>query len=591
MFIALLNTVMKRVFLNLLTLVLVVSLVSCDQLGGVLNQTTIGTTGQTGNTDSVGSPTNGATDETGILGDDEDDSSLQNFPTTSSLPLPPGLTSSTLSLNDNAGVSTAKGNVSSENSGLSLIVTDNLFGFNGSNLLNNRNGLFYALANFFPQAHATDSSCPTDVSYLACIPVNSDGSFEGAIEGVEPGQELNFYFYDPETGQYSEEAATDSINENLVHVAESFVSVTSDGSGNLYGMASNGNVVKLSYDATDGKIAVQGDYDDDYLLGSLGESANRFVYNASAGTFVFLKSNELHEYNLNESDGSFVATGRSTTGVCNSSIGCSANSMNVYDGQVFYAPSYELGYESVTGDIFELYDNSTNEIEFASRTYLETSIGLTDYEVSQVMAFDVFTGANTGANAAISVVENADGNLRLFGKLNFALAAFETTDMLLDSEVTDVYDLKIIEDQNDDDSNDGRGAFLSNIGLTFFDFDISTGADDKGYILGPDIEVANPVAMAVNSDKTLAFVISSSDSSSTIDDKITVIDLVGETLATSYGTDGVIELTDYFSGKELSDLSPSTVTFFTQDSTNYLLIGLNSTDDAVKESMVVIELE
>lgn len=535
-------------------------------LGGGVN-----TTFQTGNTGSTGGTGSGATDDGGGLLDDGDDDN-QVLPQ-SSLPSPPGLNNSSLSLPDSNGIAVAQGNLGEDYADYKLILSRNALA----------TASLQRSVNLVANAYA-DTDCPDDISYDACVDIEADGSFIASVEAMEADTTLNYYFYDPESGAYSE-ATTDSPLENLVHLSHKFISVTMN-NDTLFGVSTTGKVVKLVYNDEVGRLEVSGDYDDDYLVAAFDESVSSFIYNPNEDTFIFLNSDgEASEHQLDESAANFPPTGRDASLECYIGDGCHVNNMKLVGTNLYFGAWYEEGNYQTIGNLFEFYDGSTaNTIEF-----MPSSLG---YTLAEIKAFDVWYSSALGNHATVNIIENGDGDFMIFGKFNHTLSPrFDSYSYSLATEAyTDIYDLTVLEEQSSSDLDQGRAIFLSDVGLTFFDFDIVNRYSGQSVTLGPDININNAVAMATNTDETKAYVLSSGNTSSVEDDIITVVDLDNEIVDTSIGTNGVITLSDLLNGKDVLDLSPQTITFFSQDGNDYLFIGLNNTDDAFQNSGLIIEL-
>ena len=616
----------KPLFRFTVTLLLLTQVACLDELfsgflGGaastVLNSglgSPAGTTATGSNTDGIatGNGTSNATDETGLGDDDDDDDSDAGVLPQASIPLPPGLENSSVSSVDMSGSAVSQGNVGSDNGGMSLVIATEL-----SASLQPKWKSFFANFN---QAQATSSACPEGMEYAACVTIGEDGTYKATLADADENATLQFYVYNPETGLLSE-PTSDTPNTNLVHVGNDILNITSDGAGNLYGLSDEGKFVSVEFDTEDRTFRVSGDAEEDYSFAQIS-GATQAVYNAASpttggATFVIGDGSVLTEYAIDEGTGGTTSYG-STEASCAQADGCSAHKMKLFNNAtLYYSTQWGDGTSDSYGRIYEFYSvlegSGLLNFTFADSLYevldqrFETNPDSTDRSPNfkDVKAYEVYEEAVSGLKTAVAVAENDDGNLRLFAKVDFLRVDFTTIDTRLDSKYTDVYDLTILAGQDDlteldpemaSDVNNGRGIFTSNIGVTFFDFDSMNIGDinDTYFVMGPDIEIANTISMAVNTDKTVGYVVSSGDTASTADDIITVVDLVGETIKTDVGTNGVIALSDYLPGKTVTDLSPRTITLFNQTSgaiTNtYLLVTLGNTEAGFRDSAIVIEL-
>lgn len=527
-----------------------------------------------------------ATDD-GLLDSGDDDDGLQ-LPQ-ASIPLPPGLENSTLSSADSQGIMVAQGSVGSDFSGMSLVISSQNTAHNSQ---------FEGVSRFFTQAMATEATCPEDMTYLACVTVSEDGTYHTSIATASEGETLEYFIYDPESGLLSE-PVTETANTHLVHVGHSIASITSDNEGHLYGVSEDGSLVTLEYDSEDSTIRVTGDSEDNYTTATLENGASQIAFNTNASSVVALSEGVLQEYSI---DGSSVtATEFSSGNICDALDGCHATNLKYVDGEIFYGAEFDEGHEFNRGVFFELYDINADEsfeFRFMAEDFALEDLGAHS-NLKSVKTLDVYSDATLEMRNTVGVMENLDGHLRLFSKfddLGQLPLTFPTKTAVLEAEHSEIIDIKVLDEQTGEDLSDGRGFLLSNAGVTFFDFDSLNLEDEaSGFTMGSTLAIENAVSMAVSSDRTVGYVLSSNDTESSDDDIITVVDLTEEAIKTSVGTNGVIQLSAYFADKTVMDLSPTAINFFTKATLagpeNYVVVSLGNTNAAFENSALVIAVE
>jgi hypothetical protein len=374
--------------------------------------------------------------------------------------------------------------------------------------------------------------------------------------------------------------------------------------GDLFLIDDSGNFLEMNYDATDDRFTMDasvGGFDEGYSQADAG-TPDELDRDEENNNFIFRESGVVTAYSYDTSSYSFIVPNgsgsneRVSTGICSSTTGCSANNVKIKSGKVYFSTEYTSA--QATGTINELYDNTSNKIDFSDSTtyYTNATTGTSErgIQLTAIKAFDVVENTTTGTwSEHLTVFEDGSGNLRLFGKANDPEmeSSVPTVSHSL-SDITTVRDL-IIYNAAD---HAGSAAILYDHLLQLFTYDLNqvTCEEEDTDCTAATANITrshsraftadeNPVAMAVNEAGTMAFVLNQgSDTTGTDDDYVSVVDLSSGGLHGGLGTtldpnsDGRLSLSTFIGDKELGDFSPSSIHSFTVGDDNYLFVGADS---------------
>lgn len=440
-----------------------------------------------------------------------------------------------------------------------------------------------------------------------CCPILPDGSFECYVQtsGVSVGSvfytivdgEGNFVEgYDAVSGvTLVATAEVEDVNENALFLAQApkglafageSITDTAGDMMNHFGALGEDMVVQVK--DTGGTFAVMGLYTDSYhdtdalsaAQIAFDESSNLTLLEEIAGIDLFTSATS-----STSSEYMFTDSGRDTT-VANTEA---YTMLKLANNTLMFGRDKEDATISRSGDsIFNALDGTETEFIHLDLT---DSVSGASIQSDRVISFDVDENG-----CALVVFSDNEGNLRMravytdeYGREyrwggETALAGTDVDGNTYTLTVEDFKDLVIYSSSLTTSELSGIALLLDKTRNAVWTINYRYDGSPATSTVTPDLDfnvnatlVGNgPIAIVLNEDKTIAFVLNETDK--------TVSTLrLGATSVTSVAT---ISLSDSLSGKSI-ELSPNSLTFYTNEDTGceYVLVG-----DANIEGFLVVDV-
>jgi len=466
---------------------------------------------------------------------------------------------------------------------------------------------------FINTAHAqsAEDMCPATLSSQTCITINEDGSIDDtALEDYANGDTVTLAYYDLTTGDVGG-SVSDTVRSGVIYTnqnASSENTLTTDSDGNLIqateyddGTATGTRLVKLKYtDSSGAFIQNSGNFDDNYAMATVATEFSGIFFNSGRGTLQLRDDDSVHSYSTSSCEES------ATSGDCTlttdtydtddycTSDGCTFAAVKNKSNMGYFSVSYDS--DQTSGTIYEIYNDEDSgdagEVDTSIR-FLHASFSLYDAddfssEVTSVsfqstIAFDVNYNSTDGYFEDVLVlIEDSSETTRLVGfykndrETNAAITK-EFSDL---SSATDliVYSPQPFNESDGTETGESGNAMLllsgSSPSVEFLDYDLihtvctedMVEEEECNEVMDDSVELSvdsdsgislssTPVSWVVNTNKTIAYVLSTTD--------ITVVDITNKT------TLGTISLSSAYGEDKSFEITPKSIIF----TNNTLLVG------------------
>lgn len=446
----------------------------------------------------------------------------------------------------------------------------------------------------------TDTMSVCDNANTSCATI-ADGRAETSLSGCTMASTISYYYLNSETGATSD-AVEDQPLENLIYMADGAASakaIVSDG-GIMYAVTEQSKLIRMSYDAEESRFLMNsGTIEDGYTLADAVEGTTELDYDPSKEIFVMKKSgddvdDELVAMRLNgeslegySEETCYLEDGScSSREICSEADGCTPTVVKVRGGKVYFGTRYSTDQD--IGRIRELLDDNSNKFEFFSTAEND------DYNFREVAAFDVGVDSSNIRKDYLVAFKDESENFRILGKYKMTGV---TSHLLALVDVTAVHELEIVTSQSTTSPCTlGEAVVLTDSKLQFLTYNFFPlswtrlrGCDEPGITAATSLSVSNPIAMALNADKTHAFILSNGEDATThTDDYVTVVDLATAQVETDWpllSAEGQISLASQFSGKTITDFNPDFLHVMADEDSGgeFLIVG----SQALKSSIVI----
>lgn len=478
----------------------------------------------------------------------------------------------------------------------------------------------------------TNDPCATGDPLVTCVTIESNAIEPTTIANFNTGDSLVFAFYDPSTDELSEPTTTTEVTSNLVQLGTAvsensrMMAVVGD---EVYQVNDNGDISRFAYDTTIDALELQETEDSLGLeftpfdtpnpvsrwLGDEGSTYNNYSFSTSYTVEQFAISGTSDSYALvfllSYSDNTDYAAvlsfasddiGGATSAVSTNCVyeTCRPNNLKTLDGSAYFTANYPLADTSLeeaegveAAYFFELGSTSTVELfTYGDVTTFNATFGF-DFLVSEddeEIRNSVALSQDDGISAQVWLsVRLRNGQGDLFAEAEELTVATTISSEIL-SNLDNIVDLALYGTaidpavESETESFAGKFAIIMADDLYFYEFRYNNNSIDEPSIvvgnpdttedgIGDDIislDVDNIVSVTYNADKSKAFLLQNADSSSSVLDQISIVDLATRRLDTTT-SDGVIELSEVLDGYE-GDINPSSIQYFEASDGNEFLI-------------------